>query len=150
MFSWLKRRRRRKLLLELFPDQWRPFLEGVRLYTQLSPKERGQLENALRIIVAEKHWEECGGMEITDEVKVVIAALAAIPLLNLRHDYYRNVMSILVYPDTFKVPNRSIRTAITLTILGMEQNTQNTKLHAWPAHLWGQNSTWAGPTARCG
>jgi Mlc titration factor MtfA (ptsG expression regulator) len=109
MFSWLKRRRRRKLLKEPFPEEWRPILEKVRLYGQLEPEERLQLEDDLRIIVAEKHWEECGGMKITDEVKVVIAALAAIPLLNLRHDYYRNVMSILVYPDTFKVPDRQTR-----------------------------------------
>ena len=109
MFSWLKRRRRRKLLREPFPEKWRPSLEEVRLYAQLAPQQRAQLEEILRIIIAEKHWEECGGMSITDEVKVVIAALAAVPLINLRHDYYRNVMSILVYPDTFKVPNRQIQ-----------------------------------------
>jgi Mlc titration factor MtfA (ptsG expression regulator) len=109
MFSWLKRRARRRLLREPFPDQWRPHLERVRLYTLLSPEDRRRLEDSLRIIIAEKHWEECGGMKISDEVKVVIAALASIPLLNLRHAYYRNVMSILVYPDTFKVPNQQLR-----------------------------------------
>jgi Mlc titration factor MtfA (ptsG expression regulator) len=109
MFSWLKRRRRRKLLKEPFPEQWRPHLESVRLYTELAPEQCRQLEENLRIIIAEKHWEECGGMQITDEVKVVIAALASILLLGLRHEYYRNVQSILVYPNTFKVPNQQLR-----------------------------------------
>jgi len=45
-------------------------------------------------------------MEMTDEVKVVIAAQAALLILGLEHDYYRNLGSILVYPDTFQVPRR--------------------------------------------
>jgi Mlc titration factor MtfA (ptsG expression regulator) len=109
MFSWLKKRRRRKLLRGDFPESWRPYLGQVPLYTTLDADERTTLENDLRIIVAEKHWEECGGMKITDEVKVVIAAQAALLILNIEHDYYRNVQSILVYPDTFKVPHRERR-----------------------------------------
>jgi Mlc titration factor MtfA (ptsG expression regulator) len=106
LLRWLKRRRRRKILRGPFPDRWRPHLDAVRFYRSLNADERARLENDVRIIVAEKHWEPCGGMEITDEVKIIIAASAALLILNLEHDYYRNVASILVYPDTFRVPRR--------------------------------------------
>jgi len=104
--GWFKRRRRRRLLREPFPEDWNSYLEGVRLCASLDPAERARLRDDLRVIVAEKYWEPCGGMEITDEVKVVVAAQAALLILNLEHDYYRNVGSILVYPDTFQVPRR--------------------------------------------
>ena len=106
LFSWLKRRRRLRLLREPFPADWEAYLEGVPLYLTLSAAERERLRDDLRVIVAEKHWEPCGGMEVTDEVRVVIAAQAALLLLGLEHDYYRNLSSILVYPDTFQVPRR--------------------------------------------
>ena len=106
VFTWLKRRRRRRLLREPFPDDWEPFLGSVPLCASLDSAEQARLRDDLRVIVAEKHWEPCGGMEMTDEVKVVIAAQAALPILHLDHDYYRNVGSILVYPDTFQVPRR--------------------------------------------
>lgn len=108
MFSWFKRRRRRKLLREPFPAAWEAYLDGVPLYGSLSTTERERLRDDLRVIVAEKHWEPCGGMEMTDEVKVVIAAQAALLILGLQHDYYRNLGSILVYPDTFQVPRRGL------------------------------------------
>lgn len=106
MLAWLKRRRRRRLLREPFPESWRTHLGTVRLCASLDTAEQARLRDDLRVIVAEKHWEACGGMEITDEVKVVIAAQAALLILHLEHDYYRNVGSILVYPDTFQVPRK--------------------------------------------
>jgi hypothetical protein len=54
--------------------------------------------------VAEKHWEGCGGLEITEEHCIAIAAQAALLLLELNHDYFRRVQSILVYPHEFVDP----------------------------------------------
>ena len=106
MLGWFKRRRRRRLLREPFPDSWKAHLDGVPLVAGLGEDDRRRLADIVRILVVEKTWEPCGGMKVTDEVKVVIAAQAAVLILGLKHDYYRNVESILVYPDTFKVPRR--------------------------------------------
>lgn len=108
LLSWLKKRRRRRLLAQPIDPAWTGFLEQVRLFRELDPQDRQRLENDLRILVAEKHWEGCGGMQISDEVKVVIAGQAALLLLNLEHDYFRGVQSILVYPGTFLVPQRKL------------------------------------------
>ena len=105
LLSWLTRRRRAKLLATPFPVEWLDYLErNVPLYTSLNGREQSQLRDDLRILVAEKHWEGCGGLTITDEIKVTIAAHAALLLLGIRHDYFARVMSILVYPSGFRSP----------------------------------------------
>jgi len=54
--------------------------------------------------VAEKNWEGCGGLTMTDEVKVTVAAQAALMLLGMQHDYFAKVRSIVVFPSTFELP----------------------------------------------
>ena len=56
------------------------------------------MRDILRVFVAEKNWEGCGGLEMTDKIKVTVAAQAAIMLLGLEHDYFSSVLSILAHP----------------------------------------------------
>lgn len=59
------------------------------------------------MLVEEKDWEGCGGLEMTDEIRVTIAAQACLLILNIEHEYYRRVTSILVYPAAYKtMPSR--------------------------------------------
>jgi len=101
IFSWLRRRRRAKLLAEPFPDSWLPWLEELPFYAGLDAEERSRLSDILRVIVAEKTWEGCGGLDLTDEMRVVIASQAALLLLSIEHEYYRRVHTILVYPSAY-------------------------------------------------
>ena len=68
-----------------------------------SAAEQRELERHVQIFVAEKNFEGCGSLELTDEIKVTIAAYACILLLHLHHDYYPRLQSILVYPDAYPV-----------------------------------------------
>ena len=104
LFGWLKRRRRKKLLSSPFPESWRVTLRQLAFHETLDAVERSMLEDCLRVIVAEKHWEGCAGLEMDDEVRVTIAAQAALPILRIEHDYYRRIRSIFVYPSTFLIP----------------------------------------------
>ncbi len=106
MFSFFRNRRRRKLLDEPFPPWWDGILKrNVGHYQRLLPAEQAKLRDTLRILVAEKKWEGVGGMHCTDEVKVTVAAQAALLLLGIEHDYYARVDSIVVYPGGFRTPN---------------------------------------------
>ena len=106
MFRWLRDRRRRKLLDDPFLPRWENILNrSVGHYPRLSPPERVAMRDAVRILIAEKNWEGCGGLVLTEEIKVVIAAQAALPILACDHDYYARVDSILVYPGAFATPN---------------------------------------------
>jgi Mlc titration factor MtfA (ptsG expression regulator) len=105
LFSWLRSRRRAKLLAEPMPPEWLGYLErNVPLHSRLTEAEQARLRDILRVLVAEKQWEGCGGLTMTDEVKVTVAAHAALLLLGIDHDYFARVMSILVYPSGFRSP----------------------------------------------
>ena len=85
-----------------FPDEWARILErNVSLYRYLPDTLREQLHNDIKIFIAEKHFEGLGGLEMTDEIKVTIAAEAAMLLLNRRNSDYPKLTSILVYPSAY-------------------------------------------------
>jgi Mlc titration factor MtfA (ptsG expression regulator) len=105
LFSWLRRRRRRRLLAEPFPLRFEQILRrNVGHYPLLSPPEQARLRDVTRILVAEKTWEGGRGLYVTEEMRVTIAAEAALLLLGGEHDYYARVSSVVVYPDKFYTP----------------------------------------------
>jgi MtfA peptidase len=119
LFSWLRSRRRAKILATPFPDEWLDYLDrNVPLYGRLNEREKAVLRDDLRILVAEKHWEGCGGLTMTDEIKVTIAANAALLLLGIDHDSFARVMSILVYPSGFRSPDGWRRSDGTVDMAG--------------------------------
>ena len=73
-------------------------------YLLLSEGEQSELRKLIRIFLAEKKFEGCGGQMITDEIRVTIAAQACILLLNREHDYYAGLHSVLVYPSAYLAP----------------------------------------------
>ncbi len=105
LFAWLKQRRRRQLLATPFPEEWLAYLrDNVALYAPLTEAEQAKLRDLLRIFVAERCWEGCGGLTVTDEMQVTIAAQACLLLLNIEHDTFSRVPSILVYPSGYRSP----------------------------------------------
>ena len=106
LFDWLfhplRNLARRRLLREPFPDAWLPIVNRLPFYRGLDEPGRQRVRNILRVLIAEKTWEGCGGLELTDEIKVTIAAQASLLLINVEHRYYRDVHSILVYPSAYK------------------------------------------------
>src|SRR5207237_8412283 len=55
---------------------------------------------------AEKQWESAGGLHVTEEMKVTVAAQAALLVLGVEHEYFTRVPSVVVYPGAFRTPNR--------------------------------------------
>jgi MtfA peptidase len=105
MFGWLKRRRRAAVKSRAFPAEWRAIIEKNVPYSgRLSPEDREELLGDVQVFLAEKHFEGCGGLSITDEVRVTIAAQACVLLLHRQTDYYPRLVSILVYPSTYLAP----------------------------------------------
>jgi len=102
--SWLKNWRRNRIANRQFPTQWLEIIEKkVSLYNRLPPEDKAELLRNILIFIAEKRLEGCGGLKITDEIKVIIAAQACILLLHRKTDYYPGLSSILVYPHAFIV-----------------------------------------------
>lgn len=105
-FDWLFRPRRhaarRALLAAPVPAAWQSILDRLPFYRHLDERGQQRIRDDLRVLIAEKNWEGCGGLVLTDEIRVTIAAQASLPLLNIEHDYYPDVLSILVYPGTYR------------------------------------------------
>ena len=102
MMNFLKRRRRDKLRARPFPDAWLAHLtDNVPFYARLSAEDQAELRSLIQVFVAEKNFEGCGGLKMTDEVRVTIAAQACLLLLRRETDVYPRVQSVLVYPSTF-------------------------------------------------
>ncbi len=103
-FFGITERRRKKLRSRPFPSVWREFIQkNVPYYTILQEKDRRELEGHIQVFIAEKNFEGCGGLKMTDEIKVTIAAQACILLLHREPHYYPGLYSILVYPQAFVV-----------------------------------------------
>jgi len=103
MFGF-KKWRRKRLASQPFPQQWLSIIErNVPFYKLLSPEDKKELQRHVLVFIAEKRFEGCGGLEITDEIKVTIAAQACILLLHRKTDYYPGLPSILVYPRSYIV-----------------------------------------------
>ncbi len=108
MFGWLTDRRRKRLLDEPFPPGWDAIIDdNFALASRLDADQRQRLRELVQVFVAEKHWEGCGGLELTDEIRVTIAAQACFLLLGREHALYEDVESILVYPDRVVAPPRA-------------------------------------------
>ena len=105
MFGFFKNRRRAALRAQQFPETWRAHVErNVPYAIALSREEHAELLGHIQVFLAEKRFEGCGGLVITDEIRVTIAAQACILLLHRDTDYYPGLSSILVYPSTYLVP----------------------------------------------
>ena len=73
-------------------------------YTFLDDGEKHHLEQLVQAFIVEKKFEDCNGLEITDEIRVVIAAEACLLVLGLPHDLHRDFISVLVNPSTVVRP----------------------------------------------
>ena len=99
---------RRDLLAEPFPKEWEAWLSAnMAHYRLLSDAERARLHDDARVLIAEKSWEGCDGLKVTDMMKLTVAAEAALLLLGLEHDYFSRVRSIVLFPTAFETPAES-------------------------------------------
>jgi Mlc titration factor MtfA (ptsG expression regulator)/lipoprotein NlpI len=137
-----KQTRRQSILADPFPEAWEAILgDSVFLYRLLSEAERARLRDALRIFIAEKYWEGCRGQEITDEVKVTIAAQACLLVLGFNDYYFDDVQTVLVYPGGFLVSDLHENDDQNRHLLGMAVHHGPVVLSWWHAHWNGRRAS---------
>ena len=72
------------------------------IFARLSCQDQVELLGHVHVFLAEKHFEGCGGLEITDEIRVTIAAQACLLLLHRETNYFPWLITILVYPSLYQ------------------------------------------------
>jgi Mlc titration factor MtfA (ptsG expression regulator) len=104
--SW---RRKRVLARESIPDAlWDGALAACPVLARLNGERRARLRELTLLFLHEKRFEPAQGFAVTDEMRVRIAALACLPILELGLDSYASFASVIVYPDEFLVRDREV------------------------------------------
>lgn len=99
--------KRKKVVALAFPADWETTLQrAVALYRHLPQELKRQLQTDIQMFLAEKHFEGAGGLEMSDEIRVTIAAQACMLLLNRKDRNYPGLDSIVVYPGAYVAEKR--------------------------------------------
>lgn len=102
MISYFRKRRRRKLRRQPFPKAWLEIIrQHVPVFHRMPEEAQQELLEHVQVFLHEKRFEGCGGLEMTDEIRVTIAAQACVLLVHRDSRYFPKLRSILVYPDAY-------------------------------------------------
>ena len=104
IYPFLVNLRRDHIKAQLFPRHWLSIVESnLAIYNTLSDFQQKQLQGYMQIFLKEKQFIGCLGLQITEEMKVTIAAMACLLLFGDRKTYFPNLRSILIYPNAYIV-----------------------------------------------
>ena len=96
--------RRNRLKRRPFSPMWDALIENnLPICLYFSPAERRRLQGHIQVFLASKQFIGCGGLQVTEEMKLIVAAIGCLLLLNERGTYFPKLRSILIYPSTYLV-----------------------------------------------
>lgn len=98
-----RKRRRARLRATPLDERLRRLVAGcVHGHDRLPEPARRELEGLVQVFLGEKRFEGCNGVEITDEVRVTIAAQACLLLAGRApQEVYPDLVTVLVYPEMY-------------------------------------------------
>src|SRR5262245_44877017 len=102
MASWLPWvRRRERLRATPLPADWSAVVQRrVPMVARLDAAQHAKLEGLVQLFVHDKTFEGLGGLEMTDEIRLTIAAQACVLLVGLDvDDPYPDLDVVRVYPS---------------------------------------------------
>lgn len=99
---WSKQRTRTRLLSTALSDHQRAVVaEQVPLVQKLPSELRGKLEGKINVFLRQIEFIGCNGLEVTEEMRLSIAAQACLLVVN-SDTWYEHLRTVLIYPDAFK------------------------------------------------
>lgn len=101
--GWFTRWRRARTLRShpLDAQSWAACVEHFSFLRVLDAADRQRLHDQIVLFLAGKSIQGAGGLTVTADMRLLIAAQACLLILNLDLDYYRDWVEIIVYPDEF-------------------------------------------------
>ena len=103
MFEFIRRWLNRRIIKRagVTPAQWSAAFETLPLLQAYSVEEKQQLRELAILFMHRKVFEGAHGFVITQQMMLVIALQACVPILKLGLDAYDGWISIIVYPAGF-------------------------------------------------
>ncbi|MBN2162076.1 MAG: zinc-dependent peptidase [Pontiellaceae bacterium] len=94
---------RRRIRQQPPGGNWTAILKrNLPMFEHLTGEQRTRLYGMMHLFLARKKFEGCGGQEITEEIKVTIAAQACLLLIGHKTKAYPRLKTILVYPHAYQ------------------------------------------------
>jgi MtfA peptidase len=107
LFAFFRFRRERRHAVasgEPFSREWRELLErSLPIYSRMPPDLRRRLEPVVRSFLARIQFVGCQGLEVTDEMRLVVAVQACLLIVENDANAYTGLHGVLLYPDEFVV-----------------------------------------------
>jgi Mlc titration factor MtfA (ptsG expression regulator) len=98
MPSWFRRRP------APFPERWRALLaQRLPQYPLLTPELRTRFHQRAAGFLKAKRFYGCNELQVTDDMRVLIAGMACLLILRTEARVYPNLRSVLLYPTAFWV-----------------------------------------------
>lgn len=94
---------RRALARALSPAEQALLARSVPCYDKLAPAMQRQLQRLVVQFLHQKKFVGCAGLEVSEDMRVTIAAQACLLLLNMPSKVYPALHTILLYPGAFAV-----------------------------------------------
>ncbi|MGQ9427474.1 M90 family metallopeptidase [Gilvimarinus sp. F26214L] len=102
LFFW-PRYRRQRILREQFPPQWEAVLqERLSIYSHLPAHLQDRLKDLIKVFLRNKEFVGCAGLQVTDDMRILIAAQACLLILNRPSFEYPELRAIYIYPSAFR------------------------------------------------
>lgn len=99
---WWRRWRFRRAVQAPFPEAWLAILRTrLPVFQRLPAHLQARLQALVLGFLYRKRFVGCAGLEVTDEMRVVIAAEACLLVLNRPNQRYDSLRWVYVYPSTF-------------------------------------------------
>lgn len=108
--GWLTDWKRKRVLRRYRMDEtlWKKVLRRLPFLAALSAAEQEKLKSMVLLFLAEKEFAGTHGLEVSDAMRVSIAAQACLPILELGLDWYGGWRGIVVYPGDFRVRREEV------------------------------------------
>ncbi|HEV2611999.1 MAG TPA: M90 family metallopeptidase [Noviherbaspirillum sp.] len=91
------------------PDPlWQATIARLPFLHFLGSQDLAALKHLCEQLLDKKTMTGAGGLELTDDIAVMIAAQACLPVLHLTLDLYDDMAGIIVYPAEFVVPQAEV------------------------------------------
>ncbi len=84
-------------------DLWEEATEQVTVFGGLSAVEKAHLRELATLFLYEKHFSGAQGVEVTPDMRVLVASQACLLILTLGMEYFDGWREVVIYPGAFRV-----------------------------------------------
>lgn len=103
-WGWPRWRLQRELARPMPRERAAIIERNLPVYSRMPEALQAQLRRLVTQFLYQKKFIGCAGLEVTEEMRVTIAAQACLLLLNRPSKVYAGLAAVLLYPSAFLVP----------------------------------------------